>query len=113
WIDGSEKEMGMSRFAPVSVRPEQRLRSASAPMGARSTGRDGVTAQQPIAQPLIIGIAVSCQIALLLIALVPQTTWANAGYPSGPIPGAITPVVAVLFYVIPTLTGLLCRRWQF
>ncbi len=54
---------------------------------------------------------VGCESGLLLISLVPQTMWANLGHPDGPLPHALFPLVAGLFYVIPLLTGALCRRW--
>jgi hypothetical protein len=47
-----------------------------------------------------------------LIALIPQSIWSNLGYPSGPIPKALAPVVAGAFYLLPTLTGALCHRWK-
>jgi hypothetical protein len=57
-------------------------------------------------------LAIVAEIALLLIALVPQSVWASHGLPNGPIPSAASPLVAGLFYVLPALTGLLSRRWQ-
>jgi hypothetical protein len=59
-----------------------------------------------------LGACVALQCALLLISLVPQTTWANFGMPDGPIPAALSPLVAGLFYVLPAVTGALSRRWQ-
>ncbi len=59
-----------------------------------------------------VGICVLCEILLLLIALIPQSIWARLGYPSGPIPDALAPVVAGAFYLLPTLTGALCHRWK-
>ena len=59
-----------------------------------------------------LGAVVLCESALLLISLVPQTTWASLGYPDGPIPYEFSPLVAGLFYLLPTLTGALCRRWS-
>lgn len=61
---------------------------------------------------VVLGVAVTVQIILLLIALVPSTIWASHGLPDGPIPSAAAPIVAGLFYVLPSLTGLLARRWQ-
>jgi hypothetical protein len=57
-------------------------------------------------------LAILAEVALLLIALVPQSIWASRGLPDGPIPTAASPLVAGLFYVLPALTGLLCQRWQ-
>ncbi|GEM_PF-433239 len=61
---------------------------------------------------LALGLAVGGQLVLLLIALIPQSIWADHGLPAGPIPAALAPLVAALYYLFPTLTGLLCRRWQ-
>jgi hypothetical protein len=62
-------------------------------------------------RPSILALAIGAEMALLLIALVPQTVWAARGYPNGPIPHALYPAVAGAFYLLPTLTGALCRRW--
>ncbi len=59
-----------------------------------------------------LGIVVALQGVLLLIALVPPSIWADQGMPNGPIPTELAPVIAGLFYVLPSLTGLLSRRWQ-
>jgi hypothetical protein len=59
---------------------------------------------------LLAGL-VGGQSALLLISLVPATIWASLGHPDGPLPHAVFPLVAGLFYLAPTLTGALCRRW--
>lgn len=60
----------------------------------------------------VLSLLVLSEMALLLIALVPQTIWAGLGYPNGPIPDALTPLVAGAFYLLPALTGACCRRWQ-
>jgi hypothetical protein len=60
----------------------------------------------------LLGVTVVSELLLLLIALVPLDTWANLGYPDGPIPDALAPLVAGAFYCLPALTGALCRRWQ-
>jgi hypothetical protein len=60
----------------------------------------------------LLVIAVGGEILLLLVALVPQTIWAAHGYPNGPIPLKLAPLVAGVFYILPSLTGALCRRWQ-
>jgi hypothetical protein len=49
---------------------------------------------------------------LLLVSLVPDTVWASHGWPQGPIPASLYPVVAGLFYLLPAVTGGLCSRWQ-
>lgn len=61
---------------------------------------------------IALGSAVALQCVLLLIALVPPSIWADHGMPNGPIPTGLAPVVACLFYALPSLTGLLARRWQ-
>jgi hypothetical protein len=58
-----------------------------------------------------LGISVLAEITLLLIALVPQSIWAGYGYPTGPIPNVLSPLVAAAFYLLPVLVGALCRRW--
>jgi hypothetical protein len=61
---------------------------------------------------MALGIVVTVQSLLLLIALVPPSIWNDLGMPNGPIPMELAPVVAGLFYVLPSLTGMLARRWQ-
>ena len=61
---------------------------------------------------LVLALCVVADIGLLLVALVPQSIWQTHGYPNGPIPHSLTPVVAGLFYVLPSVIGLLSRRWQ-
>jgi hypothetical protein len=60
----------------------------------------------------MLWIAVLAELALLLVALVPQSVWAGLGYPTGPIPSALAPLVAATFYLLPLLIGALCQRWQ-
>jgi hypothetical protein len=57
------------------------------------------------------GVATLAETLLLLVAVVPTSIWAAHGYPNGPIPTSFYPLVAGLFYVLPTVTGALCRRW--
>jgi|GEM_PF-3175294 len=59
-----------------------------------------------------LGVCVALQCALLLISLVPQTTWAGLDLPDGPIPLSLTPVVGGLFFALPAIIGTLSRRWQ-
>jgi hypothetical protein len=59
-----------------------------------------------------LGVCICCETLLLLIAVIPQSTWSSLGYPGGPIPGVLAPGVACAFYLLPTLTGALCRRWK-
>lgn len=63
-------------------------------------------------RPVTLGIVVIAQVALLLVALAPASFWASRGMPNGPIPTGLSPIVAGLFYALPSLTGLLSRRWQ-
>ncbi len=60
---------------------------------------------------VLLVLAVFTELTLLLIALVPQSIWSANGYPNGPIPRSLYPVVAALFYVLPAVCGALCRRW--
>src|SRR5262245_7684926 len=64
------------------------------------------------ARLVALGTVVALQCVLLLIALVPPSIWADQGMPNGPLPTELAPVVAGLFYVLPSLTGMLARRWQ-
>lgn len=59
----------------------------------------------------LLGICVVADVLLLLVSVVPQTIWASRGLPNGPIPHALAPVVAGLFYVLPSAIGALCRKW--
>jgi len=61
---------------------------------------------------LALGGAMLAEVLLLVVALVPASIWASHGFPDGPIPRSLAPFVAGTFYVLPALTGLLCRRWQ-
>lgn len=105
----------MSQVAPPSGYMERPPRAFSAGPPHRKTPLS--------AQPLewlktlgilraALGAAVLSEIALLLIALVPQSVWATHGFPNGPIPNALAPFVAGAFYLLPALTGMLCQRWQ-
>jgi hypothetical protein len=60
---------------------------------------------------VVLVLVVFAELTLLLIELVPQSVWIANGFPDGPIPRNLYPVVAALFYVLPALTGALCRRW--
>jgi hypothetical protein len=65
-----------------------------------------------LTQWLALALALAVELALLLIALVPSSFWLAHHEPSGgPIPPALSPVVAGLFYGLPALIGALCRRW--
>jgi hypothetical protein len=68
--------------------------------------------RRPSLRLVTLNLVIALEVVLLLIALVPQSVWADRGLPDGPIPLAMTPLVAGLFYVLPSLTGLLSRRWQ-
>src|SRR5262245_46501087 len=75
--------------APAAYKPARRARSGG---GGVSLGR--------IARLSALGACVALQCALLLVSLTPQTTWASLGMPDGPIPSALSPLVAGLFYVL-------------
>jgi hypothetical protein len=57
-------------------------------------------------------VAIGVELVLLLISLVPDSIWASHGWPQGPIPASLYPVVAGLFYLLPAVAGGLCSRWQ-
>jgi hypothetical protein len=86
------------------------------PLSGKRFRRDGmpalVSARTLSTRLIALGAVVVAQIVLLLIALVPASFWTSRGMPSGPIPTDMTPIVAGLFYALPSLTGLLSRRWQ-
>lgn len=112
----------MGRPAPTSGRGERERASnplthssaPSAPRGPAGRASDGRSGDRPTitVRVALLTISVVAEIALLLIALVPQSEWAARGLPDGPIPRPLYPLVAGLFYVLPALTGLLARRWQ-
>ena len=60
---------------------------------------------------VLLVLVIFTELTLLLIALVPQSIWIANGFPNGPIPRNLYPVVAALFYVLPAVAGALCRRW--
>lgn len=74
----------------------------------------GVIASIRALAPRLVALltVVALQIVLLLIALVPANLWASHGLPNGPVPPEAAPIIAGLFYVLPSLTGLLAHRWQ-
>ena len=88
---------------------------------SRLTARRGALARLPIstiqlsrgqtAVIVVTVLAVVIETLLLLTAVVPTSIWAAHGFPDGPIPAKLYPVAAVVFYVLPTATGALCRRW--
>ncbi len=108
----------------ISVHPQNSLAETpeeiprrSGPLRNQPPGRNGlfsIFAKIRAAPPRLValGVVVALQIVLLLVALVPPTIWADHGLPNGPIPTTAAPIVAGLFYVLPSLTGLLARRWQ-
>lgn len=106
----------MSQASPpgldtVRERPSLPLDRPRRRTGGSSARRPGWI-RMPIVWRALLGITVLSEILLLLIALVPQSIWASLGYPSGPIPDALAPLVAGAFYSLPALTGALCSRWQ-
>ncbi len=97
-----------------SAAPVERDRQSSRSLGRQSAA---VTFPPYVKQArwslrlLLLGGGILIELALMLVALVPQTIWASHGFPDGPIPRVLSPVVAAAFYVLPVLTGMLCRRW--
>jgi hypothetical protein len=77
----------------------------------RRSRADGIQ-RRDIARLIALGACVAVQCVLLLVSLTPQTTWAAFGFPDGPIPTVLSPLVAGLFYALPAVTGALSRRWQ-
>jgi hypothetical protein len=59
-----------------------------------------------------LSVAIGVELVFLLISLVPDSIWASHGWPQGPIPSSLYPVVAGLFYLLPAVIGGLCSRWQ-
>ena len=109
----------MSQVSPPDLRMGRER--PSLPLNAprrktSSTRRPGAlripSVRMPLVWRLLLGVTVLSEVLLLLIALVPQNTWASLGYPDGPIPDSLAPLVAGAFYCLPALTGALCRRWQ-
>lgn len=107
----------MSRLAPTATRSRRDTPPAPRHSGRPDPLRNQARASRTLALPnsarlALIAAVVSCEIVLMLINLTPQTTWATLGYPQGPIPPSLAPVIAALFYLLPSLSGALCRRWQ-
>jgi hypothetical protein len=86
--------------------PAFMVRGALAPRGGLAGWLDATTLLR-----VALVLIVFAELTLLLIELVPLSVWTTYGFPDGPIPRGAYPVVAALFYVLPTLTGALCRRW--
>jgi hypothetical protein len=66
---------------------------------------------------ITIGL-VAFQTILVTLALVPPQLWtrllpnSTSASLDGPFPSALAPVIPALLYLIPTLIGYLCKRWQ-
>lgn len=83
--------------------------SSPSPAGRAASQARGRVLRIASVAALIAAILV--ETLLLLAAVIPTSIWAAHGYPNGPIPSSLYPIVAGLFYVLPTCIGLLCRRW--
>jgi hypothetical protein len=106
------KEARMSQMAPSGVGDTQQRRSVAPGLQRRHGGASGLASLLTLPR-VSIGVAVAIEMVLLLIALVPATEWSRLGLPAdGPIPHSLSWLVAGLFYILPALTGALCRRWQ-
>jgi hypothetical protein len=106
--------MPMASPAREQMDPQRRQ---AVPMPARSapSQASGRMNWQMIVRVLLWGALAAVVVGetlLLLVALIPLSVWAAHHYPNGPIPQTLAPVVAGLFYVLPSVTGMLCRRWQ-
>lgn len=102
----------MARFFSPSTSSDKSTSSLAikpSPWGGHLSSR--ARAILMTARLLALWVSVLAEIVLLLIALVPQSIWAGYGYPTGPIPNALAPLVAAAFYLLPMLAGALCRRW--
>ena len=66
---------------------------------------------------VIIGL-VALETILVVLALVPAQLWtrllpnSSSSALDGPFPPTIAPVITALLYILPTLIGLLSRKWQ-
>jgi len=116
---GENKEAGMSRLAPYGY--DAGAERDQRPVVVATTGRPAGVAEDggqmaallPIARRVALVASLLGQSGLLLIAVIPGGTWESLGFPAdGPTPHVLYPVVSGLFYLLPTLTGALCRRWQ-
>lgn len=107
----------MSQVAPPGGYTERQQRVFPAGPDRRKTRRSRSARLVELLKALgirraALGVSVLSETLLLLIALVPQSVWATHGYPNGPIPNVLAPLVAGAFYILPALTGALCQRWQ-
>jgi len=66
---------------------------------------------------LVIGL-VAIETLLVLLALAPPQLWTRllpqttSAALDGPFPPVIAPVISAVLYLVPTVTGFLCRSWQ-
>ena len=101
----------MARLAPIETRKQGQTIPVLTSKGALTTFVRQALAYVALRRTRILLAFVSLQTLLLLISLTPQTTWVNLHLPDGPIPAPLTPLAAALFYALPAMTGMLCRRW--
>lgn len=108
---------GHQPWAPSTQAPPGTRTPPGAAMSGSARPRDmgrrrrSLSRSQMALGVVLIGV-ILLDIALLLVALVPDRVWQTHGFPNGPIPSALTPLIAGGFYVLPALIGALCRRWQ-
>src|SRR5690348_8764024 len=103
-------EVTMARFFSPSTPPDRRTSSLAirpSVWGGHLPSR--TRAVLAAARLPVLWASVLAEIALLLVALVPLSIWAGYGFPNGPIPKALAPLVAAAFYLLPALAGALCR----
>ncbi len=67
---------------------------------------------------VLLYVLIVIETFLVTLALVPAQLWtrilsgSSSAALDGPFPPTIAPVITLLLYLMPTLIGLLCRKWQ-
>ena len=67
---------------------------------------------------VLLYVLIVVETFLVTLALVPAQLWtrilsgSSSAALDGPFPPTIAPVITLLMYLMPTLIGLLCRKWQ-
>lgn len=102
----------MSRMAPYGVSGEREHRSVEVGMRGRKSVATKAIPQVTTPRVLLV-VALTIQTVLLLISLVPGSIWTQLNQPvDGPIPHSLYWLTAGIFYLMPPITGALCKRWQ-
>ncbi len=101
----------LSRIAPTEAAEAQRSDQAASARRRRVWAGSGDVSA--IGRWVGVTALVIVGTALLIVEMTPQTTWQSIGFSAdGPLPHALAPLEAVLYFAIPALIGALCRRWQ-